>query len=51
MWTACAPGLDMLPGDLGQAIDALKEDEVIQDALGQHVYPSPPQRGASPPFR
>jgi glutamine synthetase len=31
-------GLDMLPGDLGQAIDALKQDEVIQDALGEHVY-------------
>ncbi|MFN8469977.1 MAG: glutamine synthetase, partial [Caldilineaceae bacterium] len=31
-------GLDMLPGDLGQAIDALKQDEIIQDALGEHVY-------------
>jgi glutamine synthetase len=31
-------GLDTLPGDLGQAIDALREDEVIQDALGEHVY-------------
>jgi glutamine synthetase len=31
-------GLDMLPGDLGQAIDALKNDEIIQDALGEHVY-------------
>ena len=31
-------GLDTLPGDLGQAIEALKKDEVIQDALGQHVY-------------
>ena len=31
-------GLDMLPGDLGQAIEALKQDEIIQDALGEHVY-------------
>jgi glutamine synthetase len=31
-------GLAMLPGDLGEAIEALQEDEVIQDALGQHVY-------------
>jgi glutamine synthetase len=31
-------GLETLPGDLGDAIDALKADEVIQDALGQHVY-------------
>ncbi len=31
-------GLEMLPGDLGEAIEALEADEVIQDALGQHVY-------------
>ena len=31
-------GLEMLPGDLGDAIEALQGDEVIQDALGQHVY-------------
>jgi glutamine synthetase len=31
-------GLETLPGDLGHAIEALREDEVIQDALGQHVY-------------
>lgn len=31
-------GLDTLPGDLGQAIEALQQDEVIQNALGQHVY-------------
>ena len=31
-------GMDVLPGDLGQAIDALRADEVIQNALGQHVY-------------
>lgn len=31
-------GLDTLPADLGQAIEALKSDDVIQSALGQHVY-------------
>jgi glutamine synthetase len=31
-------GLDTLPGDLGEALDALAEDTVIQQALGQHVY-------------
>jgi len=31
-------GFDMLPGDLGDALEALKQDEVIQDALGQHIY-------------
>lgn len=31
-------GLDTLPGDLGEAIEELKKDEVIQNALGQHVY-------------
>lgn len=31
-------GLDTLPGDLGEAIDELRNDEVIQAALGQHVY-------------
>ena len=31
-------GLEMLPGDLGDALAALRQDEVIQDALGQHVY-------------
>lgn len=31
-------GLDTLPGDLGAAINELKKDEVIQEALGQHVY-------------
>lgn len=31
-------GLETLPGDLGQAIEELEKDEVIQDALGQHVY-------------
>jgi glutamine synthetase len=31
-------GLDTLPGDLGEAIEELKKDEVIQNALGEHVY-------------
>ena len=31
-------GLDTLPADLGRAIDELKHNEVIQNALGQHVY-------------
>lgn len=31
-------GLETLPGDLGDAIEALKHDEIIQDALGQHIY-------------
>jgi glutamine synthetase len=30
-------GIDTLPSNLGQAIDALEEDEVIVDALGPHV--------------
>ena len=31
-------GLGVLPGDLGQAIDELKQDRVIQEALGQHIF-------------
>lgn len=31
-------GVGMLPGSLGEAIIELKRDEVIQDALGEHVY-------------
>lgn len=31
-------GLDTLPADLGSAIDELKKDDVVQAALGQHVY-------------
>ncbi|MCB0110795.1 MAG: glutamine synthetase, partial [Caldilineaceae bacterium] len=31
-------GLNTLPGDLGEAIEELRTDEVIQAALGQHVY-------------
>jgi glutamine synthetase len=30
-------GIDTLPGSLGEAIDALEADEVIQEALGPHV--------------
>jgi glutamine synthetase len=32
-------GIDTLPGNLGEAIDALEADPVIQNALGEHVYP------------
>jgi len=31
-------GLNTLPGDLGEAIEELRNDEVMQAALGQHVY-------------
>jgi len=31
-------GLSTLPGDLGEAIEELRSDEVVQAALGQHVY-------------
>jgi len=31
-------GITTLPTNLGEALDALDEDEVIQDALGEHVY-------------
>ena len=30
-------GIDTLPSDLGSAVDAFEEDEVIMDALGSHV--------------
>jgi glutamine synthetase len=30
-------GIETLPGHLGEAIDALEEDEVVQGALGTHV--------------
>ncbi len=30
-------GFDTLPGDLGEAIEALQEDDVVQTALGQHI--------------
>ncbi|WP_436908765.1 type I glutamate--ammonia ligase [Halosimplex marinum] len=31
-------GIDTLPTNLGEALDALESDEVIADALGEHVY-------------
>ena len=31
-------GLETLPGNLGEALEALRQDEVVQDALGQHVF-------------
>jgi glutamine synthetase len=31
-------GLDTLPGDLGEAMEELQKDEIIQAALGQHVF-------------
>lgn len=31
-------GLDVLPSDLGSAIEELKTDQVIQDAIGQHIF-------------
>jgi glutamine synthetase len=31
-------GITTLPADLGEAVDALDEDEVIQEALGDHVF-------------
>jgi glutamine synthetase len=33
-----ALGLEALPGSLGEAIEALQADEVVQAALGPHVY-------------
>jgi glutamine synthetase len=30
-------GIDTLPENLGQAVDALESDEVVRDALGEHV--------------
>src|SRR6056297_3261053 len=31
-------GITTLPSNLGESLDALEADEVIQDALGEHVY-------------
>ncbi|MCU4801934.1 type I glutamate--ammonia ligase [Halobacteria archaeon HArc-gm2] len=31
-------GITTLPSNLGEAIEALEEDEVVQDALGEHVF-------------
>jgi glutamine synthetase len=33
-----ALGLEALPTSLGAALDALQEDEVVQSALGAHIY-------------
>ena len=30
-------GIETLPSNLGEAVDALEEDEVVMDALGEHV--------------
>ncbi|MDG5759783.1 type I glutamate--ammonia ligase [Natronococcus sp. A-GB1] len=30
-------GIDTLPSNLGEAVDALEEDEVVYDALGEHI--------------
>ncbi|MDQ2051203.1 type I glutamate--ammonia ligase [Natronolimnohabitans sp. A-GB9] len=32
-------GIDTLPSNLGDAIEALEDDEVVYDALGEHVAP------------
>jgi glutamine synthetase len=31
-------GIETLPTNLGEAVDALQDDEVVADALGEHVY-------------
>ena len=31
-------GIETLPGTLGDALEALEADDVIRDALGEHVY-------------
>jgi len=31
-------GIDCLPANLGEALDALSQDKVMQDALGDHIY-------------
>lgn len=31
-------GIECLPGNLGEALDELRKDTVIQEALGPHVY-------------
>ena len=33
-----AEHVEMLPGSLREALDCLAEDEMVQDALGEHVY-------------
>jgi glutamine synthetase len=37
--TRMAHGIDNLPGNLGEAIDALCDDELMCDTLGKHVFP------------
>lgn len=32
-------GIDNLPGDLGEAVDALCADKLMCDTLGEHVFP------------
>jgi glutamine synthetase len=32
-------GIDTLPANLGEAVEAIEADEVVQEALGDHVYP------------
>ncbi len=34
-----ARGIGTLPGTLGEALDALEGDEVVQGALGEHIAP------------
>jgi glutamine synthetase len=31
-------GLDTLPGSLGEALEGLKRDELVQETLGRHIY-------------
>jgi len=31
-------GIQELPGSLGEAVDAMEQDEVIAEALGDHVF-------------
>jgi glutamine synthetase len=31
-------GIHALPGSLGEALDELKKDKVVQDALGEHIF-------------
>jgi glutamine synthetase len=31
-------GIETLPTNLGEALDALEDDEVVRDALGEHVF-------------
>ncbi|MCD8379575.1 MAG: type I glutamate--ammonia ligase [Lachnospiraceae bacterium] len=33
-----AKGIDVLPGTLKEALDALKQDEILKEALGEHVF-------------